>query len=217
MKSHKFVATVLGAALFATAVPVAAVEKVDASTIELPAPAAGKGQVVFFRKGGLVGSAVNCTVYENGEKVSSMGGGRYFILVTEPGRHEYTVKSESKDSLAIEVEPDERQFVSCKIKMGIMVGRPDLRPSTEAEFREATLGLVDADDMTAEGVLRPDQVEQLLAAGDVADKAEEAEPVAPADDADSNDVEESVADEADQEVIEPASDDLDKGTEAAPE
>lgn len=217
MKSHKYLVTMLGAALLSSAVPAAAVEKVDASTIELPAPAAGKGQVVFFRKGGLVGSAVNCTVFENGEKVSSMGGGRYFILVTEPGRHEFTVKSESKDSLAIEVEPDERQFVSCKIKMGIMVGRPDIRPATEAEFREATLGLVDADDMVAEGVLRPDQVEQLLAAGGTPEEIGESESTAAVEETGGGDAEESGSEAPEQEQDEAASGDHAEGDEAAPE
>ena len=87
-------------------------------------------------------------------------------MVTEPGRHEFTVKSEAKDVLALEVEPDETQYASCKIKMGIMVGRPDIRPATEAEFRAAKkLKMVDADDMgPGEGALRPEQVAAALAA-----------------------------------------------------
>ena len=49
--------------------------------------------------------------------------------------------------------------------MGIMVGRPDIRPATEAEFR--ALGdpdMVDAEDMgPAPGALRPEQVAAALA------------------------------------------------------
>ena len=145
-----------GAALIAAAgmtVPAIAADKVDATTITLPAPPAGKGQIVFFRNGGMQGSAVNCTVHENGQKVSSLGGGRYFVLAAEPGRHEYSVKSEGTDSLALEVEPDETQFVACKIKMGFMVGRPDIAPSSEADFRAAKkLGFVDADDIVSTDV-----------------------------------------------------------------
>ena len=138
--------------------------KQDAATIQLPAPPPGKGQIVFFRKGGLGGSAVACTVHEAGKKVSSLGGGRYFIVVAEPGRHEYSVKTEATDKLALEVEADETQFAACKIKMCIMVGRPDIRPATEADFRAAkSLRLVDADDM-GEGPLRPDQVQTALSA-----------------------------------------------------
>lgn len=134
--------------------------------IKLPAPPAGKGQVVFFRKGGLSGSAVACSVHENGQKVSSLGGGRYVIIVAEPGRHEFKVETEAKDILALQLEADETQFASCTIKMGLMVGRPDIRPATEADFRGMKkLKMVDADDMgPGPGALRPADVAAALAA-----------------------------------------------------
>lgn len=142
--------------------------------IRLPPPPKGKGQVVFYRKGGLQGSAVACSVFEGDKKISSLGGGKYFIVVEEPGRHEFKVKTEATDVLALEVEADETQFAACKIKMGIMVGRPDIRPSTEADFRGMkALRLVDTDDM-GEGALRPDQIKAALdgtAAPVVADPA----------------------------------------------
>ena len=140
--------------------------KQDASTIAIPKPPQGKGQIVFFRKGGLSGSAVACSVYETGQKVSSLGGGRYFVMVADPGKHDFSVKTEATDTLGLEVEPDETQFVTCKIKMGLMVGRPDIRPVTEQEFRAAkSLKLVDADDMgPAPGALRPDELAAALAA-----------------------------------------------------
>jgi hypothetical protein len=135
--------------------------------VVIPAAPAGKGQIVFYRTGTIMGAAMGCAVNEGGQKISSLGAGRYFVLVTEPGRHEYTVKSEAKDVLALEVESGETQYAMCKIKMGIMAGRPDLRPSTEAEFRKAgTDRLVDADDMgPAPGAIRPDQMAAAIAAG----------------------------------------------------
>lgn len=151
-----------------------------AAPIALPQPPAGKGQIVFFRPGGM-GFAVGCSVNENGQKVSSLGAGRYFIMVAAPGRHEFTAKSEAKDTLALEVEADETQFASCKIKMGIMIGRPDIRPSTEADFRKSSkLKLVDADDMgPGAGALRPDELVAALA-GPAAPAAPAATPPAPA-------------------------------------
>ena len=114
----------------------------------LPKPPVGKGQIVFYRKGGFVGSAVACSAWENGQKVSSLGGGRFFVMVADPGKHAFSVKTEAKDTITLEVEPDETQFVECKIKMGIMVGRPDIRPVTETDFRAAKkLKLTDEDDM----------------------------------------------------------------------
>jgi len=101
------------------------------------------------------------------------------------------VKSEAKDVLALEVEADETQYAMCRIKMGFMAGRPDLRPSTQAEFvKSGTDRLVDADDMgPGPGALRPDEVELALsgAAGaaieddaPIADEPADAEEGAPA-------------------------------------
>ena len=153
------------AALALSSTPALAVEKSEATAapIAIPAPPEGKGQVVFFRPGAM-GFAIGCSVNENGQKVSSLGAGRYFIMVAGPGRHAFSVKSEAKDTLALEVEAGETQYATCRIKMGIMVGRPDLAPSTEAEFRQHNkLKLVDADDMgPGEGALRPDQIAAAL-------------------------------------------------------
>jgi hypothetical protein len=162
MKFVKYTAAAV--ALSAAAPAFAATDKTPPAPIAIPAPPAGKGQIVFFRPGGM-GFAIGCSVNEKGQKVSSLGAGKYFIMVTEPGRHEFTVKSEAKDTLALEVEADETQFAACKIKMGIMVGRPDIRPATEAEFRkDAKLKMVNADDMgPGEGALRPEQVAAALA------------------------------------------------------
>ena len=161
------VKAVLAFVVAASAAPAfAAPKKVEVvNTVAIPAPPAGKGQIVFFRPGGM-GFAVGCSVNENGQKISSLGAGKYFIMVADPGRHEYSVQSEAKDVLALEVEPDETQFASCKIKMGIMVGRPDIKPATEAEFRaQKNPKMVDADDMgPAPGALRPDEVTAALAA-----------------------------------------------------
>jgi len=154
--------------------------KQDGADIVLPAPPEGKGQIVFYRKGGM-GFALGCSVNKGGEKISSLGAGRYFIMVAEPGRHEFTVKSEAKDVLALEVEADETQYAECRIKMGIIVGRPDLRPSSEADFRKAkSLKMVDPDDMgPAPGALRPEEVAAAIAGP--AETVEEAAPEAETD------------------------------------
>jgi hypothetical protein len=65
------------------------------------------------------------------------------------------VRSEAKDSLTLLVEPDETQFVRCKIKMGIMAGRPDISPSNADDFAKVSpkLKMVHDDDM-GQGALR---------------------------------------------------------------
>lgn len=157
----RFVTMALAASV---AFPAIAAETKNQEPIAIPAPPAGKGQIVFFRPGGM-GFALGCSVNENGQKVSSLGAGTYFIMVTDPGKHAFSVKSEATDTLALEVEADETQYAKCKIKMGIMVGRPDIAPATETEFRAVKrLKMVDADDMgPGPGALRPEQVTAALA------------------------------------------------------
>lgn len=164
--------TFLALALTIWAGPIHATEKNNAqdssspgTVIPIPAAPASQGQIVFFRPGGM-GFALGCSVNENGQKISSLGAGRYFVMLAEPGQHEYTVKSEAKDTLALEVKAGETQYARCNIKMGIFVGRPDLKVSNEAEFRKhSNLKLVDEDDMgPGEGALRPDQLSAALGA-----------------------------------------------------
>ncbi|WP_373489233.1 hypothetical protein [Blastomonas sp.] len=139
-------AVLLAGAAMAAASPLGAKEAV--TPISIAAPPAGKGQIVFFRTGGS-GFALGCQVNQNDQRVSALGAGKYFTHVAAPGPQTFVVSSEAKDVLNLEVEPDETQYVRCKIKMGIMVGRPNLEPSTKAEFDKASHKLkpVDADDM----------------------------------------------------------------------
>jgi hypothetical protein len=135
------------------AAPAALAEEMAEGELVIPTPPEGKGQVVFYRTGGLSGAALGCAVFDVGvaDKLSSLGAGKYFILVSEPGPRSFTVKSlETKDALKLEIEPDETQFVRCKIKTGFMSGRADIAPSTEAEFRAKHKNpkLVDAEDMS---------------------------------------------------------------------
>lgn len=125
-----------------------------------PAPK-GKGLVVFYRSVSIFGAAISCAVSENDKKISSMGVGRYFVYAAEPGKHSFSVSSEAKDKVTLELEADEVQYVGCRIKMGIMSGRPDLFPAKEADFRgNKKLSLSDPKNY-GEGVLKPDEIATL--------------------------------------------------------
>ena len=154
-----------GALVFCAASPALAQQTPAGSQIDIPEPPAGMGQVVFFRPGSMMGMALGCQVNEGGgapseAKLSSLGNGKYFILQTTPGTHEFWVRNERTDALTLLVEPDETQFVRCRIKMGLMSGRPDIVPEDAATFVAASddLELVDDDDMLAVGVLRAAQM-----------------------------------------------------------
>ena len=140
------------AAPLAVAAPAAhAMAEEQEDQFEVPTPPEGQGQIIFYRTGGIAGAALGCAVFDDEEKLSSLGAGRYFRLVTSPGERSFRVKSlEAKDVLTLEVEPDETQFVRCKIKAGFLSGRANIAPSSEKEFRKRYKKpkLVDADDMS---------------------------------------------------------------------
>lgn len=114
-----------------------------ASTEAAPAPAAsglvsappdGKGHVVFFRPSKFTGAAIGFKVREGATELGKLRSGKYFVAVVEPGTHEYTVHSEAKDVLTLEVEAGETYYVQGTITMGFMAGRPNLSPSDAATF-----------------------------------------------------------------------------------
>jgi hypothetical protein len=107
---------------------------------EIPAPPAGMGQIVFYRSS-MMGALVSCRVHENGEVVNRLPPGKYFIHQTTPGPHEYSVRSEARDTVRAEVEEGETQYVRCAIGMGIGVGRPNLSPQTREDFDRRGRGL----------------------------------------------------------------------------
>jgi hypothetical protein len=123
----------VAAATVLTATPALAGES-DKAPVVIPAPAAGTGQVVFFRPGKFVGSAIRCTVREDGKMIGRAGNGHYFVVTAAPGAHRYTTKTEATDTLNVEVEPDETTYVKCAIGMGVMAGRPNLSPATAEDF-----------------------------------------------------------------------------------
>ena len=97
-------------------------------------PPADKGQVVFFRDKKFVGGGVNYKVREGESELGKLSNGSFFVHVTEPGAHEYTVHSEAKDILNMEIEAGETYYVIGGVTMGILAGRPNLSPSDQASF-----------------------------------------------------------------------------------
>lgn len=100
----------------------------------ISAPAAGTGQVVFYRPGSLMGAALGCTVHEGEPQVARLGSGKYYVVPASPGKHEYSTRGEATDRLTLEVEEGETYFVKCNIGMGVVAGRANLSPSDEATF-----------------------------------------------------------------------------------
>lgn len=107
----------------------------------LGAPEAGKGQVVFFRPGSMMGMALGCTVREGDAQVARLGSGKYYVVQATPGKHVYHYEGEARDELTLEVEEGETYFVRCNIGMGIAAGRANLSPSDRDAFAKKAKGL----------------------------------------------------------------------------
>jgi hypothetical protein len=105
-----------------------------AASGKIGAPPEGKAQIVFFRPSKFTGAAIGFKVREGETELGKLRSGKYFIATVEPGTHEYTVHSEAKDVLAMEVEAGETYYVQGTITMGFMAGRPNLSPSDQATF-----------------------------------------------------------------------------------
>jgi hypothetical protein len=135
----RLIGLMMAGALGALVVPAQAADRASGTQApkkvapEIPPPAAGMGQVVFYRSSKM-GALISCRVRENGEVVNRLPPGKYFIAQTTPGVHEYTVKSEAKDKLRIEVEDGETYYVRCSISAGLGVGRPNLSPQSREDF-----------------------------------------------------------------------------------
>jgi hypothetical protein len=107
----------------------------------LPVPAEGMAQVVFFRPSRLGGMALSFSVREDGKGVGKLGNGSYFVLDATPGTHAYTIESEAKDTLTLELDGGETYYVTQNISVGVMVGRPHLTPTNAEAFGAKALKL----------------------------------------------------------------------------
>jgi hypothetical protein len=130
-------------ALAALAAPAAAEDAATPATTEtakaqrvapqIAAPPPGMGQVVFYRPSSM-GGLISCRVNEGAAVINKLPPGKYFVLQTTPGVHDYSVHSEAKDVLRVNVEEGETAYARCNISMGFMVGRPNLSTQDRADF-----------------------------------------------------------------------------------
>lgn len=130
------------AAEAAAPAPEAVAPAAPAETVVAAAPAdarvtavpAGKAQIVFFRPSNFFGGGVSFTITEGETDVAKVTNGRYYIWVTEPGSHTYQVKSETTDSLTLELDEGETYYVKQTMDMGVVLYRPNMAPSDAAAF-----------------------------------------------------------------------------------
>ena len=121
----------------------AATAPIPEGSITVPPPPPGKGQVVFFRRRTLLGTAQWFNVREGGRALGKLSNGAYFVDVTTPGTHTYTATEEPelKDHLELEVAPGETYFVEGILSKGVVLSAADLTPSSPTAFALASAHL----------------------------------------------------------------------------
>lgn len=84
--------------------------------------------VYFYRPKKLSGVVVGYGVKNGkGEKIGHISNGSKFTYkVKSFGKQTFTAKTESKTSIQLDIQQGKEYFVRCGLKMGVLVGRPDL-------------------------------------------------------------------------------------------
>jgi len=136
MRRSRVMTAVIAAAWL---IPVMAVSQDNAPAAEPAAAPAGAvaaegGTVVFFREKKMMGAAIKYKVRENGVELCKLGSGTFCTVKVPAGAHQYTVQTEAKDVLNLEVDAGETYYVQASISMGVMAGHANLAPSTQAAF-----------------------------------------------------------------------------------
>jgi hypothetical protein len=115
----------------------------EVGPIEIPAPAKGTGQVVFFRKKSLLGTGQWFNVREEGKALGKLTNGAWFVQAEPPGSHTFTAKTEPefKDRLTLRIDAGETYFVEGVLTHGVVIGIADLTPSDRSTFNAAAKDL----------------------------------------------------------------------------
>lgn len=84
--------------------------------------------VYFYRPRNYTGSAIGYKIRKNDDTViGSMKNGELFEhIVVSFGEHVFWSKTEAKESITINIEKGKEYFVRCGIKMGVLVGQPEM-------------------------------------------------------------------------------------------
>src|SRR5207253_9574068 len=102
------------------ATPIANAAPAAPAAGSIGAPPEGKGQIVFYREKKFTGAAIRFKVREGETELGKLSNGVYFVVPVDPGTHTYTVHSEAKDVLTLDVEPGETYYVKGSVSMGFM-------------------------------------------------------------------------------------------------
>jgi hypothetical protein len=116
------------AVLMLTAMPVSGAFGSGATTYATlhasePPIAEGQGRFYFYREGGLMGAALQPSVYINGETTGARAKpGDYFYVDRPAGTYEIATTTEKKEAVTMSLVAGQSLFVRFDVSMGFLVG-----------------------------------------------------------------------------------------------
>jgi len=100
-----------------------------------PALAEGQGRIYFYREGGIMGAAIQPTIYLNGETTGGRSKpGDYFYVDRPAGSYQVSTTTEKKESLGITLDAGQSLYVKTEMSMGFFAGhlQPVLKDAATA-------------------------------------------------------------------------------------
>jgi hypothetical protein len=113
----------VGVAIFLTSC--ASVQR-EAAPLSADRPEPGKALVFFYRERHFVGGGLSYKVFDNGARIGGLPNGAYFVYQAKPGAHKFTASTEATSEHGLTLEPGKTYYIRGEVRMGIVVGRPEL-------------------------------------------------------------------------------------------
>jgi len=89
----------------------------------IPALAADRGRIYFYRSGNIFGSGIQPTVMLGGEKVGDAVPGGFFFIDRKPGNYEVLLSTEVERKLTFTLVGGQEQYVRMSVGLGVIVYR----------------------------------------------------------------------------------------------
>lgn len=145
MKANYFIKQTRIAALSAVAVAIfltscASVER-EAAPASPDRPEPGKALVIFYRERHYIGGGVSYKVLDNGMRIGGLANGTYFVYQAKPGAHKFTASTEATGEHVLTVEAGKTYYIRGEIRVGVLVGEPELIIADSKEAVGAIKGL----------------------------------------------------------------------------
>lgn len=107
----------------------------------IPALAADKGRVYFYRTSSILGAGVTADIRLNSEVVGRSTRGSFFYVDRAPGSYEAAASTEAENRWKFELKAGETVYIKTSVGVGILVGRviPELVNPDKARIEMASL------------------------------------------------------------------------------